>query len=207
MLKFSQYVITEKYENLFLKDEDKREEYVDKLWNMLEKTYEEIGGLKTKGFESKEDMINNIPFWKVIKSDGKVIGGLFYKEKNGRKRVATCIDGSDEAKRLLALAMKQEPVRGFFEVSKGSWGFIRKLFLPEDLLGFMVDVDKVKELNPNKKIYTLDEIPEEDLVEVGLDPDDPKNEPYKDYIYARELKGEKQPKVMIGTIGKNLIQK
>lgn len=70
----------------------------------------------------------------------------------------------------------------------------------------MVPLDKVEELT-NKKIYRLNEIPEEILIKAGLSPDDEKNKPFVDFIYARKINNELQPKVMVGTIGKNIIPK
>lgn len=98
MIRFKGTVIEEKVENLFIVDKEKREKYIDEIWEMLKKSYESIGGIKTGGFESKELLIDKIPFWKILKSKGKVVGALFYKEKEGRKRVATCTNGTDEAK-------------------------------------------------------------------------------------------------------------
>lgn len=44
---------------------------------------------------SPDDMVKNIPFWKLYTKNDKVIMALLYKDKNGRKIVALGIDGSD----------------------------------------------------------------------------------------------------------------
>lgn len=91
--------LTEKFINLIgEKDIEKKREYADRVWDILQRSYAKIGGIKGSGFKSKEDMIKNIPFWKIMKSNGKVIAVKLYKDKNGRKSVAGGTDGSKEAK-------------------------------------------------------------------------------------------------------------
>jgi len=193
--------LTEKFVNLFPADEDKKREYAPKVWDMLQKSYEKMGGIKGNGFNSQEDMVKKIPFWKVVKKNGKVIAALMYKDKTGRKRVATCSDGSADAKIAIANAFKQEPQRGYFEVSKSSWGFIRKLLDKKDLVTFMIPpVAAGKYLG--KEITPLKYIPTKELNDAGLNPNDMANKPFKDFIYGREIGGAVHAKIMIGTIGK-----
>lgn len=195
--------ITEKYVNLFQKDQEEKREYVAAVWDMVQKSYAPVGGIKGSGFTNKEDMIQNIPFWKVIKKNGTVVAALLYKDKSGRKRVATCSDGSLAAKKLLANAMKQEAKRGYFEVSKASWGFIRKLLDQSDLVGFMIDPTTAGKYL-KKDIIELGDLSVAVLDAAGLNPNDPANKPYKDFIYGRKLGGSIQAKLMIGSLGKSI---
>jgi len=196
--------LTEKYINLFQKDEELKREYAQQVWDMIQKSYEGVGGMKGSGFGSKEDMIKTIPFWKIIKKNGKVIAALMYKDKAGRKRVATCSDGSKDAKKALANTFKQEPQRGYFEVSKASWGFLRKLLDQKDLISFMVKPATAGN-HLKKEITPLKDIPQKELSDAGLNPLDPANKPYKEFIYGRVISGEVHAKVMIGTLG-NIIE-
>jgi len=193
--------LTEKYVNLLPTDEDQKREYAPKVWDMLQKSYAPLGGIKGNGFNSQEDMIKKIPFWKVVKKNGKVIAALMYKDKGGRKRVATCSDGSKDAKAALANAFKQEPQRGYFEVSKASWGFIRKLLDQKDLIKFMVTPEQAGK-SLKTEITDLKDIPTKELDDSGLNPNDPANKPFKKFIYGRVIGGGVHAKVMIGTLGK-----
>jgi hypothetical protein len=151
--------------------------------------------------KNKEDMIKNIPFWKVIKQSGNVVGAMLYKDKNGRKRVATCTDGSRTAKKYLAQAILQEPSRAFFEVSKKSWEFTRKQFNQDDLISFMKNPVEAA-LALNKELIDLVDIPVKILDAASLNPNDPANKPYEEFIYGRKIGGKVQAKVLVGTIGK-----
>jgi len=50
--------------NLF--DNDEKNKYIDEIWELLNKSYKSIGGLKESGFENKENM-------KKISNYGKYI--------------------------------------------------------------------------------------------------------------------------------------
>ncbi len=198
---FKTFLLNEKFLNLFPKDTSEKEKYADKVWDMLQKSYASAGGIKGSGFSSKQDMINNIPFWKILKKNNEAIGALMYKDKGGRKRVATCTDGTKSAKIMLANAMKQEPNRAFFEVSKKSWFFIRNLLDTKDLKSFMKTPTDAG-LYLKKEIVELKDIPIADLDASGLNPNDPANKPFEKFIYGRKINGGLQAKVMIGSVGK-----
>lgn len=61
--------LTESYINLF--KEQEKEKYVDEVWDLIQTSYKPIGGIHGSGFKSKDDMIKNIPFWKLVKRGGK----------------------------------------------------------------------------------------------------------------------------------------
>ena len=50
--------LEERFVNALPKDEDLKAKYADKAWELLQKSYAPIGGIKGKGFESKEDMMS-----------------------------------------------------------------------------------------------------------------------------------------------------
>src|SRR6185369_11186059 len=49
--------LNEGFLNLSTEHTDKKKEMVDQVWDMLQKSYEKVGGMIGHGFESKEDMI------------------------------------------------------------------------------------------------------------------------------------------------------
>jgi hypothetical protein len=59
MKRFSEF-LQERFLNYFERDAQKKNEVVDEVWNILQVSYKPIGGIKGKGFQSKEDMMKNI---------------------------------------------------------------------------------------------------------------------------------------------------
>jgi len=111
-------VLTESYINLIgPKTNDEREKYADQVWDLLQKSYADIGGIHGNGFSSKQDMINNIKFWKLSKSGDKITSAIMYKDKNGRKAVALGTDGSNAGKKALFNTLGKEFSRGYAELS------------------------------------------------------------------------------------------
>jgi hypothetical protein len=47
---------------------------------MIQKAYADQGGMHGSGFKSPEDMVKNIPMWKLSKKDGKVTSVAMYKD-------------------------------------------------------------------------------------------------------------------------------
>jgi hypothetical protein len=115
------FMLTERYINLIGND-PKKSQYADEVFALLQKAYADIGGIRGNGFNSPEDMVAKIPFWKLVKKDGRIVAAVLYKDKNGRKSVAVGTDGSPEAKRAYQDAIKQEPKRSYSEKSKASLG-------------------------------------------------------------------------------------
>lgn len=60
MLSFKQY-ISENYKNFIgPKSHIDRKKWADQAWDIVQKSYAHIGGIKGSGFKSKQDMIDNI---------------------------------------------------------------------------------------------------------------------------------------------------
>lgn len=191
--------LTEKFINLFFDDPDK-EKYVDDVWKILQTSYKKVGGLQGKGFSTKQDMLDSIPFWKIIKKGGKIVAVLMYKDQDGRKRVALGTDGSDIGKKMLGNAMTQEFERGFSEVSDGSWRFIRKI-LPEEYLKQKVkNLVEVRLIQKSKKIYSLDEVPKSEWV-TKMDKGKLETDTFSGNYYLREIGGKLHVKIMLGMTG------
>lgn len=124
-IKFSDYL----NENIVnITDTNNKQKYAKDVWNILQLSYEHLGGIKGSGFESVENMIEKIPFWKVIKSNNKVVACILYKDKNGRKLVALGSDGTKEGKKAIAKAIIDEvkSKRSWYEISKDLLKFVEK---------------------------------------------------------------------------------
>lgn len=57
-----------------------REKYAEQVWDVLQFSYRDIGGIKGSGFSSIQDMIDNIPFWKMVTKNGEVHAVVMYKD-------------------------------------------------------------------------------------------------------------------------------
>ena len=111
---------SESFDNLLKgRHDEKRIKAAPELFQMLLNSYQRIGGLKGNGFKSAEDMLENIPFWKIIRKKNKPVAAILYKDKNGRKAVALATDGSRAGKLALAAAFQEEALqeRSYIEIS------------------------------------------------------------------------------------------
>ena len=188
--------LNERFLNL-IDDKESKRELAQEVWDILVFSYKPVGGLKGSGFKNKEDMIENIPFWKIMKSNKKIVGVLMYKDKGGRKRVALGTDGSNEGKAMLSDALKNDFNRSYGEVSDNSWRFIQKHLTQEYLLSVVKLPSEVQKIL-KKDIFELDEVPKSKWVS-KIKPD--KTDPFYDYYYLRNISGELHVKIMLGIDG------
>lgn len=191
-LTFEKY-LSERYVNvLSVDDKEKNKETVFKL---LTDSYASIGGLKGNGFRSPDDMVKNIPMWKMVRRNGKIVAVAMYKDKNGRKRVAVGSDGTQEGKAAVASIFKEDFARAYFEISERSLGFHVKI------LGY--DFIKSNAVRPeNVKGITGDD------VEYPVGDDDPevkKHPQLKEFFYRRSVGGHMHTKILLGTTGKKIV--
>ena len=164
---------------------------------MLQIAYASQGGIKGSGFGNKQEMIDKLPFWKVVLVAGKVKAVVLYKDKNGRKRVAMAGKKNDPAARAKLVELVHADLkfkRSWGETSGKAWGWIRKI-TPEDvLLSSVLTIDQVKKLSPGKEI-----IPGR-----GKDMLSKPGDPFRPFYYRRELKGELHTKIAIGKAGNKI---
>ena len=118
-MKLKKY-LTETIDNYF--DYNEKQKYSQQVWDIIQRSYAPIGGIHGNGFKSIDDMIKNIPMWKIFRRGDTVKVIMLYKSKQGRKRVALGTDGSKEAKEMLAKMLIDEyrTKRTFGEVSDNS---------------------------------------------------------------------------------------
>jgi hypothetical protein len=200
MKTFSEF-LTEGFKNLF--NESEKEKYADEVWEILQRSYESIGGIKGSGFANKEDMINNIPLWKISTVDKKIVAVVLYKDTNGRKFVALGTDSSIDGKRKIIEMMKEDLKRSYGEVSKSALGVLMKMVDWSILKQFAIQPNVASGVL-NKKLQPVSElknIPEEAQLVLEKYPQ------LKNYGYIRELNGHESFKVMFGTINKKIVDK
>ena len=184
MVSFKEFLLNESYKNLTSRKE--KEKYAEEVFSLLQSTYSKIGGLKGNGFQSKENMIEKIPFWKLFIFQGRVIACSMYKDKKGKKRVAigSIRDKSDpdykKSKKIVFSMMKDDAVfhRAYGEISGHMISAYEKL-IPNFFEEYCIPSDKVKEIDSS-------------IVPTGK------------YTYKREIGGEMIEKVMYGELGKGI---
>ena len=171
--------VFESYVNI--SDEESKRKYAQEVWDILQLSYDSLGGIKGSGFENIENMISKIPFWKVIKSNNRVVACILYKDKNGRKLVALGSDGTKEGKRAIAKAIIDEvkSKRSWYEISKDLLKFVEK---------------NIKDFYENYAI-AFDNL-------LGIVDGDPKK--IDQFTYSREIGGETLKKVAGGVVNKGL---
>jgi len=196
MLSFRQYILNEKFVNL-LHDDPKKQQYADEVKSLLDKSYASVGGIHGSGFRDKDDMIKNIPMWKLKKHQGKVVAAAMYKDKGGRKAVAIATDGTEHGKRGASDIMSDDlrTGRAYGEKSSKSLSFIKKHLGAEELKKHVVPYHEV-----HHHLDRDDEIrkPPEDDPEIVRHPE------YKDHFYQRKIGGEWHTKLMLGKPGNKI---
>lgn len=100
-----------------VRDKDEKEQYVDVVWDMMQQSYQPVGGFKSA--TSPDHLIDTTGMWKLVRRDGKIVAAKLYKDQHGRKSVAGGTDGSEQGKtdlkKLILDDMKQR--RAWAEVS------------------------------------------------------------------------------------------
>ncbi len=208
MIPFKDYfsLISEGYVNLIGANSiEDRKKYAEQVWNILQKSYEKIGGIKGNGFNSVEDMVQTIPFWKLYIQGGRVQVAVMYKDKSGRKVVAVATDGSPHAKTVLTDVMGEAFKTGWGEYSKGLLVFVAKT-LPFDLIQpYLFDPQRVQNLLPDDEVIPIakylnsgGQLENSDMVIYKRYPE------FTPYFYVRDIGGSPFLKIAMGTEGKQL---
>lgn len=125
--------VNEAFENLVGSDPktlERKKELKDEIYNLLQKAYQKIGGIKGSGFTNSDEMIRKIWFWKLYKQGGRPVGVIMYKDRDGRKMVALGTDGSDKAKTAIKKMMMDEISlsRSYGEASGPALSMVKKIF-------------------------------------------------------------------------------
>ncbi len=178
-MKFCEYIksLNESYINLFDSDKDK-EKYLDEVWDLLQKSYASKGGFHS--VKNKEDLLSEVKMWKLSKKGGKLVAGILYKDRNGRKSVGIFSDGSTIGKHELFKMYTEDLIhkRAFKEVSKSILDWLEKYNFP--VKDYLVTAKDAKEIiNDNTFEFTDDE-----------------------FAYSRMIKGTRYTKYLLGDVDK-----
>lgn len=177
-------------------DDEKKQRYVDQVWDILQNSYKSIGGIKGSGFDNKLDMIKKIPFWKLYVKNNTVYACILYKDKSGRKSVVNGTNGTEMGKKALMTMFRDDLTRAYGEKSKGALGTLLKI-IPEELISeFVIDTNTIIR-TIDKNIIPLTNIPKDQWPEdaVRIINKYPYIEPYG---YMRKIGNSMVFKVMIG---------
>jgi hypothetical protein len=168
-----QSLILERFINLFDKEDIKP--YIQDIWNIMQRTYEPIGGFKTAN--SPEELLDKINLAKLVRKNNKIVAAALYTDKYGRKAIAKGSDGSSEGinavKQIYKEDVKQNRAWGEFS------GKAEELLLKYG--GVPIPNDMVEDIL-GKKILSKD----------------------KDgFHYTRLINGQPIRKIMIGSLDKS----
>jgi hypothetical protein len=88
-------LLVERVVNLFTPDQKAR--HAAEVWDILQKSYAKMDGFKSAA--SPEELIHDSGLWKLVTRDGKITALNIYKDKFGRKSIASGTDGSPQGRR------------------------------------------------------------------------------------------------------------
>lgn len=84
MKRFKEF-LQEHFVNLLPNHEVEKRKWAPIVKSLLDQSYSSIGGIHGSGFSSEEDMIKNIPMWKIKLHQGKPVAVSMYKDKHRSK--------------------------------------------------------------------------------------------------------------------------
>ena len=182
-----------------------KQKYAQAVWDILQRSYQDIGGIKGNGFESPDSLVN-IPMWKLGLRDDEIKSVAMYKDKGGRKLVAFGTDGSKEARWFVSDIFRNEITRSYGEQSKAALSTLMKLVPWEGLEPHLHSPAQVAAMTSNSQITPITDVPEDNwpadaAMTLNRYPQ------LKPYGYLRILAGEPTFKVMIGAPGKDITAK
>lgn len=163
-------LLVERY--LTLITPDQRKQYLDIVWDMLQKSYSKIGGFKSSA--TPEDLIKETSLWKLVRKNGKIVAVSLYSDKYGRKCIASGTDGSPEGKAALMQTWLDDTKQN------RAWGEVSGA-------AEHIKVKQGMKPIPNKYVAA---ILRKDIINYNPD----------GYHYTRLIGGEPHEKLMIGNI-------
>lgn len=170
-------VLNENYKNLFT--HQAMEKYADEVYDILTKSYEKIGGIHM----TKKQLVDESDMWKLYVKDGKILIVLIYKDKGGRKLIASGTDGSVEAKKIYIANKAIELDRSYAEMSGATEHLVKKNIGSD-----------TKFKIPAKDLFKLT-----GKIPLEIDPDE--------HHYTRMIGDKVHKKAMYGTPGLKIIPK
>lgn len=198
IMSFSEFrKLNESFHNFLPSDVDKKTTHAKEVFDLIQKSYADQGGMHGSGFSSPEDMVKNIPLWKLSKKEGKVNSAALYKDSNGRKRVAVATDGTEAGKKAAGDAVMSDlkMQRAHMEISGKSLSFMKKIM---PLKNYLHSYDSAEKFHASRG-DTISR-PEADDKEVVRHPE------LKDHMYSRLINGHAHTKIMLGTMDNKITE-
>jgi hypothetical protein len=87
-------LLTERVLNLLTSDDKLK--YADTVWDMLQTSYVKAGGFHSA--DDIADLIQKTHLWKLVKRGSRITAASLYKDKHGRKTIASATDGTPQGK-------------------------------------------------------------------------------------------------------------
>jgi hypothetical protein len=167
----------------------------DKVFDMLQRAYADQGGIAGTGFNSPDDMVQNIPFWKINRKNGVINAVVMYKDTLGRKRVAMATDGTQAGKDAMADIIVSDMTQGrsYGEISGKALSFALRVI---DVVPYLISFNRVQEIIA-KRGDTITRPPADD-------PEIIRHPELADYFYVRLIGKDPHTKVMLGKPGMSL---
>ena len=80
-------MLLEHFVTLFDSDQDtqKKEEYLDQVWDILQESYRSIGGIAN--ISDADELLNSEYIWKMVTKNKKVLAVQLYKTKGGGRKI------------------------------------------------------------------------------------------------------------------------
>jgi hypothetical protein len=199
MESFNQFCLSESFRNFVgIKSIEDRKKWASQVWDVLQQTYQGMGGVKGSGFESMDAMIQKIPFWKLYVQNGIVRVVVMYKDSAGRKIVAVATDKSPKSKEVLKKTIEQG--------LKIAWGEQSKSMLKYSISVLGVNTIKVFAIKPqivsrllNKPVFNISPEIESSLGKIDAWVYNRYKNELNEFFYAREIGGQMFLKLAIGT--------
>lgn len=97
-------IFLEHYVTLFEDDEEKKQYYLEQVWDILQDAYANIGGIAN--ISEPEELLDKDYIWKLVTKDKKVLAVQLYKRKSGGRKifVGGCLSTPEGKKAMYDLA-------------------------------------------------------------------------------------------------------
>lgn len=107
--------LLETYVNIQSDELEKKNQYIDEVWDMIEKSYAYIGG----PLKSREDILKNGYFWKLNRRNGVITCAVIYKMGSSKRKLILCgTDQTPQGKQDLYKILNDDMTL----VDRNSWG-------------------------------------------------------------------------------------
>jgi hypothetical protein len=118
-------IIVERVVNAFSPDD--KQPYADRVWDMLQTAYKDIGGFGSAA--SVDELVDTPGIWKLAIRGGDITALNIYRDSLGRKSIASATDGSIQGKKdyMMLKSADVKLDRAWAEVSGKPEAILRKL--------------------------------------------------------------------------------